>query len=419
MAYSDLIIDGNPLGLQFGKACDTDMAENSVSIDDGTIAVIARQELFNSVYADEIQDGSYTTSAEHDNIMNGSVCSIRPKLQIGEDIIGDAYLTEEDVETELADVGGVSGMTMQDLMKQTKGSISKTLDLILAPDANPEKKAPNYNISVQGAVMLSDSANTYNAISVSVGSTIAGTNIVTYAVDGNGVKYKDRTWYETTGSADITYDGSSSADSILFNSNADEVVSVSVTVDYSDSNFYNSVSYEAATKKGITSYDANTSWNEHLSLNNDNSRTVAKTGSCRVYTPWFIGYIQDNDYSHASEYIGDSVVNIRETNFNTKDATVNTGTLLAAAKELHSGDQRFIICMPTDIISNSGSTYPSTTKYNSKTPITVIMGGSAVTNMFVNTNTTFTYNGVTYNVWRWTSAMSTDGFSSSQFKLNN
>lgn len=419
MAYSDLIIDGNPLGLQFGKACDTDMAENSVSIDDGTIAVIARQELFNSVYADEIQDGSYTTSAEHDNIMNGSVCSIRPKLQIGEDIIGDAYLTEEDVDTELASVGGVSGMTMQELMKQTKGSISKTLDLILAPDANPTAKSPKFSISITENKLMTDSNDYDNQISVSAAATYD--NVVTFAVtnDASATKTKNVKEYTFTTEPEVTYTFTPAATGGV--SNADITVTVSAERTYTNCNFGSSPAYLASTKKGITDKDANTTWSAYLGLNSlPASSTVQATAkTCRMYAPFFVGYAGEGDETNAENYIGTSIVNVRNANFTQAVANVNTASLFTAS-QTYSGTvkQTLVVCMPTGIIPATGTQYPASTKYNNVIPFQVISSGSDKTSAFVNTNATFTYNGITYNIWKQPIPNSSDGWSTAQFNIN-
>lgn len=149
MAY----IDGQSLTVV--KGCDNNGRFVQTDAPGNQIAVIARNSL-NGVDEDD----------EH-AIYYDEQCAVRPALYIGKDLIGDAYVSEEESDSKTTAIGGIpEGLTPTALLQMTQGSLAKTLDMLLFPDVKSVVTAPTMSLAwatggVNKTVTLASGVNTY------------------------------------------------------------------------------------------------------------------------------------------------------------------------------------------------------------------------------------------------------------------
>lgn len=92
------------------------------------------------------------------------------KLYIGDTLIGDAYVSQEDITaTTTEKIGGIAaGSSLETILKNSGGSISKVLDNILFPEINPSITQPSIAIknNAQNIVEVGQTGYTQNNFTV-------------------------------------------------------------------------------------------------------------------------------------------------------------------------------------------------------------------------------------------------------------
>lgn len=124
------------MSLKFQKGCPTELEivdgqlqVDNTAVDSGTISVRATE----------------TTDKEH--IVAGTACTYAPELYIGQDLMGDAYSSQEATDSKTVKIGGVpGGLTPAQVKTMCEGSTSKLIDMLLYPDADATLSVPSLSL---------------------------------------------------------------------------------------------------------------------------------------------------------------------------------------------------------------------------------------------------------------------------------
>lgn len=191
--------------VKFGKGCDLDInITDSIDFGPGQFSVIARQKQYN-------ESNSLTDDRSEETLMmNGGACYMRPATFVGNDLIGDAYMSAENAEATTVEVGGVkAGISKKRLMKEYHGSISEVLDAILFPDTDFKVEPPvapklsvdkttvAHNTAMSSLTFTFENATTnntgrFNFAKDTIGNIVKNINVYDDCVDPNipaDVKY--------------------------------------------------------------------------------------------------------------------------------------------------------------------------------------------------------------------------------------
>lgn len=176
-------------------------------------------------YIDE--DHIYITDGSYDN---GNIRGNK-RAYVGEDLIGDAYITEQDLLTPITtDIGSIKqNTTAASLISETNGSVSRVLDKMLFPILAPVYSSPSYVLSTSNDNTYSfvgNSTYTYNVSNIETakctvprkvipaGTSTIAVDVVITSMDGqsigmskqystqSGISYSSI--YNTDGTYDVT-----------------------------------------------------------------------------------------------------------------------------------------------------------------------------------------------------------------------
>lgn len=389
--------------VKFGKGCDLDInITDNIDFGPGQFSVIARQKQYN-----ESQGKPDDNREEETLMMKGGACYMRPATFVGNDLIGDAYMSAEDAEAKTVEVGGVkAGISKKQLMNDYHGSISKVLDAILFPDTEFKPIDPDApSLTVNKTTVAHDTAMSSLTFTFSnAANNLGGFN---FAKNKSGNIVKNGTLYEScidpSIPAGVKY--GTAEDSISTAYNANTTLTVGETG--ADRTYYFQTSHTLTGYK-FTGEDALTPCSlkgveTTISGYEDNAPLDSTVAKVTVQAPFYGGSVKTG--------LASNMFNNDASNYDTdKIASIVSQVLDQTASNPFSranNNKAFNVTFTKTSTEYNAYVFLFPTSFTIKAVYSDHKGSETIDSMKEPIGTT-TLNGITYNVWTPTALGLTD-----------